>query len=381
LVIKVQVADLVTGDRIQTLPTSNVRWEKRVTRPESVSVSMTLLPRAHQRLEMRNSTVEAKTALIVADDDVVLGAGPIWERTFDDADGRLSIDAEGVWSLLDRRNILPDTVSTLPLLIEAGDDAGEPNPAVRTAFVAKTWPQIVRGLIEQSETRPGGGLPFVFGPTGAGSHDKTYEASAFKTVGEALTDLTKLMGGPEIAFVPRIVDNKLQWLVRVGDDDQLKIQSPTVHLFDFTPAKKSVRGLRVKSSGAEMASEVWGTGGRQAALALFSRAYSSRLIDAGFPRMEIVSSAHSTVVEKPTLDKYTEADLAAASAPLEWWSWEFHADRMPRLADVNVGDICTVRLRGNRYLPDGDHQRRIVALSGDSSSRWVRVTTDEVTTW
>lgn len=139
--------------------------------------------------------------------------------------------------------------------------------------------------------------------------------------------------------------------------------------------------VKVRSSGRELASEYWGTGGRQAAVALFARAFSRSLIDAGYPRMEAVSSAHSTVVLQSTLDSYARQDLVRASAPVEWWSWETHADAHPRLADLQVGDYCTVKIRDNPYLPDGEHTRRIVALSGDSKSRWVTVTTDEVSTW
>lgn len=381
MVIRAQVADLVTGERIQTLPTSSVRWEKRIVTPEDVSVSLTIAPRAHQKLDLRNSTTEVKTALIVSDGDRVLGAGPIWERSYNDTTGRLDITAGGLRSLLDRSFVLPDSVTSVPLLVQSGDDEGEPNPAVATTFTGATWPQIVKGLLDQRAARAGGALPLVYGATGTGVHDKSYDASAFKTVGEALQDLTNLDKGPEIDFTPRLVNNKLEWVVRVGDDAELEVKSPTVHVFDFTPAKRPVRGLRVRSSGAGLASEAWGTGGRQAAKALFARAASSHLLDAGFPRTETLSSAHSTVVEQSTLDQYTQADLVAASAPVEWWSWEFHADRRPRISDVSVGDYCVLKLRGNRYLPDGEYTRRIVALSGDSSSRWVKVTTDEVVTW
>lgn len=381
MVIKAQVADMVTGERIQTLPTSAVRWEKRIVTPEDVSVTLTLAPRAHQRLDLRNSTVEVKTALIVSDGDRVLGAGPIWTREYSDTSGRLEISAGGLRSLLDKSFVLPDTVTSLPLLVQSGDDEGEPNPAVATTFTGATWPQIVKGLLDQRAARTGGGLPLVYGGTGVGSHDKSYDASAFKSVGEALQDLTKLVDGPEIDFTPRLVNNKLEWVVRVGDDAELEVKSPTVHEFDFTPAKRSVRGLKVRSSGEGMASEAWGAGGRQAAKALFSRASSPRLTDAGFPRMETISSAHSTVVEQSTLDKYTQADLVASSAPVEWWSWEFDSHGRTRISDVSVGDYCVVKLRGNRYLPDGVYTRRIVGMSGDSSSRWVKVTTDEVVTW
>lgn len=380
MVVRAQVADLVTGDRIQTLPTKDISWVRRILSPETLDVKMTLAPRAHQRLDVRNSTVEVKSALVISDDDVVLGAGPIWERDYDDDTAQWSGSAEGIWSLLEHSHVLPESVTSLPLLVEA-DGVDEPNPAVATSFTAQTWPQIVKGLLQQRATRPGGALPLVYGADGVGAHDKTYDAASFKTIGEALQDLTRLIDGPEIEFKPQIVNNKLRWLVRVGDDAQRELKSQTVHLFDFTARKRSVKGLKTRSSGRGLASEVWGTGGRQASKALFSRAASSRLTDAGFPRMELVSSAHSTVVEQPTLDKYTQQDLALASAPLEWWSFEFHADQQPRLADVSVGDMCIVRLKNNRYLPDGEHVRRIVGMSGSSGSRWVKVITDEVSTW
>ncbi len=384
MVTRAQVADLVTGDRIQTLPTSSIRWDKRLLNPEDLRASITLQPRSHQRLDIRNSTMEVKSALIVSDDETVLGAGPIWERDYNDTTGKWECEAQGLASLLKRRFILPESVSAANLLIESGDDEGEPNPAVATTFTASTWPQIVRGLLEQSMEREGGQLPVVFGPDGFGEHDKAYDASSFKTVGEAWDDITRLVDGVEISVDGRLVDNKLEWLLRVGDDAQPQITSPSVHKFDFTPRKRSVRGLRVRSSGRKLASETWGAGGRQAAKALFARAYSRALIDAGYPRMESISSAHSTVIEQGTLDRYTEEDLAAASAPIEWWSFQFHADKSPRLADVRVGDFCELHLRNNRYLPDSPAEgylRRIVAMSGDSRSRWVSVTTDEVSTW
>lgn len=242
MVIKAQVADTVTGDRVQTLPTSNVRWEKRILSPDSITVDMTLAPRAHQRLDIRNSTMEVKSSLIVSDDDYVIGAGPIWERSYDDGFRKWAGVAEGGKTLLDHRFILPGNVTPTNIVIQSGDDEGEPNPAVATKYVGRSWPYIVRSLIEQSLAKDGGALPMVFGSDGTGAHDITYEAASFKTIGEALDDLSKRDQGPEIAFVPRIVNNRLQWLVRVGDDTKLDLSSQTVHMFDFTAPKRRLRG-------------------------------------------------------------------------------------------------------------------------------------------
>lgn len=385
MVIRVQVANLTTGDRLQDLPVSNVRVESRILSPETARVRLTLKPRTHQRLDIRNATVEWKSALVVSDGQRILAAGPITDRDYDDETREWSGDAEGAWAILYRRFIMPRHATAENLLIQSGDDEGEPNPAVATNFTQKSWPFIVKALIEQSTSLDGGTLPFVFErDDGAGAHDKSYDASSFKSVGEALEDLTQLVDGPEISFIPQIVDNRLRWLVRVGDDEKLELSSPTVHSFDFTPVKRSVRRLKVKSSGSELGSVAWGTGGRQAAKALFARAFSPVLLEAGFPRLESVSSAHSTVVEQPTLQRYTDRDLELASTPIEWWSWQTDADRVPRLADLQVGDYCVVHIKGNAYLPDSPPEgfmRRIVSLSIDSATRWVTVVTDGVHTW
>lgn len=384
MVIRAQVCDLVTGGKLQTLPAANIRWEQRILEPETMRVEVTLKPDAHQLLDLRGSTWEARTALVISDGNKVLGAGPIWEREYDDKTRKWSCTASGLWSLLDHRYILPNNATASNLLITVGDKEDTPNPTVATVFTAKTWPQIVQGLLTQAATRPGGQLPLVYGAKGTGSHDKSYDASSFKSIGEALDDLTRLMDGPEIRFTPRIRDNRLEWVVEVGDDTQPEITSQTEHRFDFTAPAGFARALKTRSSGKELASEVWATGGRQASKALFARAYDDSLIRAGFPRMEMVSSAHSTVVEQSTLDRYARQDVQTAARPLEWWSWEFHADHSPLLELVNVGDYCRVHVRGHRYIPDSPpegYRRRIVALSGDSRSRWVSVTTDEVRTW
>ncbi|WP_157813970.1 hypothetical protein [Microbacterium sp. BR1] len=102
------------------------------------------------------------------------------------------------------------------------------------------------------------------------------------------------------------------------------------------------------------------------------------LLDRGYPRMESLSSAHSTVDQQDTLDAYADDDLALGSAPAEWWTFETNIDSVPKLGSLFLGDHADVILRNNAYLPDGKHPRRVAAMSGNLRSRWVAVTTDEV---
>lgn len=379
--LSVVVADLRTGRRIIPVPYSAVTLEKRRNTAEGMRVTLTLKDSAHRALNLYSNAQPGKAMLGVCEGDFVAGLGPIWSHDYDDDSKRLTIESEGWWSYFYRRFILPNAAETMPLLLQTGENAGEPNPATRTAIVQKSWPAMVRILIEQAMSREGGQLPLVFGPDGVGAHDKTYEGSAFKTLGAAFDDLVDLDNGPEIEFAGRFTADRkgLEVLVRVGDDAQREIASTTVHRFDFSVTKPSVRKLRIKRTAAGLTSEAWATGGRQAAVALIARAASPFLTNAGFVRFESMSSAHSTVTEQPTLDSYAREDLARGQRLTDFWSFETKMDAPPKFGNYSLGDYADVIVsKNNAYgIPAGRHRRRIAAFSLDERKRWVSITTDE----
>lgn len=411
--MKLFVGELTTGRKIIPIPALSGSWDIRRNRAGSLSCDVVLsdvsrpsegfypgedvypgddlLPGAGSKnrdLDLRNNAAVGRSFLAVAEGDRIFAAGPIWDHTYDSDSRRLHIEAEGMWSMLMRRFILPVAVETVSLLITAGDDAGKPNPAVATVFTGKSWPFIVKGILQQGFARANGALPIIFGADGTGAHDKSYDAASFKSQGEAVMDLTELADGPEVEFRPFFNSSLsgVEWLAMVGDDTQPEITSVgNPHRFDFTAPKGNVRGLKVKSSARELSSEAWATGGRQAAVALISRAASDLLTAAGYPRFESLSNAHSTVSEQSTLDAYAQSDLALGSHVSEWWEWETRMgldDKgkpvVPDVSSLWLGDRVNVILRGNPYLPDGPHARRIAALSGSIGSPWVKVTTDAV---
>lgn len=372
--------NMVTGRKIIPLPATDGDWEIRRNRFGTLSCDITLAPEKHRALDLRENAKDGRSFLAFAEGDRILEAGVIWDHEYDMDSRRLHLVAEGIWSILWHRFILPAAVETTALLIQSGDSAGQPNPAVATTFTGQPWPAIVKGILQQGFARAGGDLPIVFGADGAGAHDKSYDAASFKPQGEALQDLTELVDGPEVEFRPQFTSDGVgvEWLAVVGDDDQLEITSAgRPHRFDFTVRKPTVRGLKEKGSARGLTSEAWATGGRQAAIALISRAASTLLTDRGFPRFESLSNAHSTVVEQAVLDAYAAADRDLGSQLSSWWEWETNTARTPRLSALRLGDRATVVLSGDGYLPDGEHDRRIAALSGNLRSRWVRVVADE----
>ncbi|GLU91355.1 hypothetical protein Agsp01_36100 [Agromyces sp. NBRC 114283] len=374
------LADAKTGRNLIPITATGGRWEVRRNRAGDTVCTIPLSNKEHRRLNLYETATPGATILGIGEGSWIAEAGPIWEHDFDEDRQELVLTAEGMWSMLMRRYVLPPAVETTSLLLTSGDDSGKPNPAVATSFTGKSWPFIVRTLLQQGMSRTGGALPLVFGPDGTGAHDKTYDAASFKTQGEALLDLTELENGPEIDLRPRYTADGLgiEVLVRVGDDAKLQLSSVgDPHVFDFSVPKRTVRGLKVKRSAKMLASEAWASGGRQAAIALIARAASSVLLEAGFPRMESLSSAHSTVTEQATLDAYAAGELSASQKAHEWWSFETNIDKVPKLGSFWLGDYCNVIMRNSSYVPDGTYRRRIAAISGSLSSRWVRITTDE----
>lgn len=379
--MKLFVGDMVTGRNIIPIPARDGDWEIRRNREGSLSCDITLSAKAHRRLDLRQNAAPGRTYLAIGEGDHLFGGGPIWDHTYDDDTRRLHLEAEGIWSMLNRRFIMPAAVETLSLLLTSGDDEGKPNPAVATLFTGQSWPAIVRRILQQGFARAGGQLPIVFGPDGVGAHDKSYDSAAFKPQGEALTDLTELIDGPEIEFRPEFMPDSrgVQWRALVGDDAKREISRGGLpHRFDFSVPLRTVRKLGVKLSARELSAEAWATGGRQSAVALIARAASNELLAKGYPRMESLSAAHSTVERQATLNAYAEDDLDLGSGLAEWWSFETNIDHVPKVGTFTLGDYCDVVIRNNAYLPDGKHRRRIAAMSGSLRSRWVKVTTDEV---
>lgn len=379
--LSVYLADLKTGRRIIPLPYSKIDLERRRNTAEGIRVDITLKDSAHRALNLYANGTPGKAILAVFEGDYCAGAGPLWEADYDDDSKRLTLDSEGMWSYFYKRFILPINAETEPLLLQTGENAGEPNPATRTEIIQKSWPALVRILIQQAMAREGGSLPLVFGPDGVGAHDKTYEGSAFKTLGSAFDDLVDLDNGPEIEFAGRFTADRkgIEFVVRVGDDTNLELSSRTVHRFDFSVPRPSVRKLRVRRSANNLSSEAWSTGGRQAAVALIARASSTALTDAGFARFESMSTAHSTVETQSTLDSYSREDLARGQRLTDFWSFEAKMDANPKFGNYTIGDYVDVVIGpDNAYgIPPKPYRRRIAALSLDERKRWVKITTDE----
>lgn len=332
-----------------------------------------------------NVTSEGKRCLGV-DLGGRLVTGVLWQPDYQQDAAELDVVAQDLRTLFDRVLVMPVAALTLPtdqwfLPNPAAEESGQPdfipNPAVVSAWAGLDLGTVAKRLVQQHMAWPGGSLPIVFQADRAGSAAESWLAAEMTTVAEAFDDISSRDNGPEIQFTPRwAADGRsVEWVMETGTETAPLITTggrrPS---WDLTAPDAPVRKVRLASSGANLGSIQWVTGGRSSGEALIARAYSSRLTDLGFPLMHRVDSSRSQEPHQWKLDTYARRGLDAGAAPRRTWSFEVKADEAPLLGSYWVGDFVRLRADG----PEGfaDYEMRVTGLSGSIDSDWVQVSCD-----
>lgn len=404
------LGDLRTGNRILDLPVIAGPWESRIDTAETISVTIDMQNPDAQLLNLRNTAAASKTFLAVvegvADGEFITAAGPIWTHAYDRDTASLQLGAKGMWSLFNHRLILPLLAGTLPITAWTVPDPADntktiPNPNLTTSYTGQWLGTIAKRLVAQAVSWTGGGLPIVLPSEETSTnadHDREYIGADFKSVGEAIQELSQVDGGPEIQFVPQFKPGKLgvQWVMRVGSAAQPLLFGNTQPRWDLTVKESPMSGFHIDQDATGMGSLSWATGGRSSDDVLVSRAYNSTLVDLGYPLMEVLDSSHSSVSKQSTLDGYAAQNLMNAQQPSETWSFTVESypsdvdgnPAGPQLGSFAVGDFCQINLAGfqpatetqamvgDPYLQQaGPYLNRITGMTGDETGLSVQLTT------
>lgn len=288
--------------------------------------------------------------------ETFLAGGPIWTHSYDGAAKKLTVGAAGLWSYYDHRKVLPVL-------------AGGASPANAVTAFTSSLGTIAKGLVALAHTHTAGALPVVLPADEAGANVRNYLGFEMNGVGQMLRELTGVQGGPEIQFVPRrrADDGRfLEWVMRVGTAAApLLTQTGDDWVWDASAAKSSVSGISVQRDGSAMGSRAWAQGSGTDVSTLFARADDTTLLDAGFPLLENLDTAHSDVVVPATLAAYAAGDLAQSLRPVQTWTITVRRDDLPRLGSYRVGDWVSLTVAGDPYLPDGIYRTRILSVAGD----------------
>jgi hypothetical protein len=367
------IFDTLSGRTLQEFTPQSGTWSERGNEAEQISVTIPLSDPDLAGMDWRNLATEWKSSIAVEEHGRFYG-GPILPHDWANNKLELNLTARGIWTYFDHRHVLPSSAATQSLVLSSG----MPNTALDTNLSGLDLGTIVKRLVQRACAWSGAALPIIYMPDRAGTRGKTYAALDFKKVGSAITDITNLVGGPDVRF--RLVRDGLyfSWMLETGTENEPRLQSPSIFDWDFGAEDLAADELTVKTDPSYMADIAWATGGRNADVSLVSRASTTKLRAAGYPLLETLDSSHSDVVEQETLNSYTAETLRTAYVPANFWAIKVKADASPYLYEYAVGDLARVHVEGSPYLPDGTYPRRIAALSGDEQGEWITVTFGEV---
>lgn len=373
MVVRFYAGELLTGRVWGELPVASGAWNMQFRDAGSVEVT---LPWRGEVLAafpgMRETLTPWRCFLAaVTDDGTVLEAGPIRAHSYDDAGGTLKVNATGMRGIFARRFLVQPYSET---------------PPQRQSFTyTGTLGNIARAVVNTAMSQPQGGLPIDLPPVTDGTHTRTYHGYEFNRISELLKKLEDVENGPDIEFRPYRTNldgvvTHIRWEMRTGQPELSQYTRPAPgpvsdHVWDHSVVHSGVLALDVDVDPDNMGDIAYVTGSGSEREMLTSVAKGRRLLDRGFPLLE-VDESRSTVTRQSTLDAHARALRDISAAPWQTWKLTVRASGPgPRLGDYLVGDWVRVYVGDHPYLTPkaSGYRTRIMGISGDISEA-VKVT-------
>lgn len=347
-------------------------------------------------LTARADTAPGKSYLAVSytDDlgtETFLEGGPIWVPPAYDAEtGIMQFGAAGLSTYYDHVKPitvpLGSTMEEVPSSFIAGLAFGlrgsDIAPVIRYLINLGTDAEFVTWVpIAFDELDPMGDLVLDVGSeVDTATHQYLLVVRWFELpwTGALLKKITEEEGGPEIQFVPRRKASDpryLEWVVQIGDP--MLTQAGPAWQFDYSVRESHVRDIDISPGSTSIASRMWAAGEGEAEGRPIVFVDDLKLTDLGWPLLEGEVTASDTEANQSKLLSYATEDLAKASKTSEAWTVTVSRDGSPNVGQYRKGDWARLRVRGHHYIPDGDYDMRILAISGNSGSEDVVLTMSE----
>lgn len=322
------------GRHITRVPALPPSWRQTISHAGSLSVTVPDCPEL-RRLDLSRLLREYGSIWAVQSGRTVRHAGWLLHARVDDS-GSLAVDLGDGWSIWDKR-----IVARYQLMASWRDgevliDEDHP-PGDWVLSLHGTYRDIVRDLM--AESMRFGPLPYSLPDRQGGrEHVRDYDVWDFATVGQRITDITALDGGPEIRYDPYLSDDdRLYWTPRVGVpeivDHKWRID------LDRPGDRATLTGLDL--DGEDMTGEVFGLGGRKDDKVLTAHASRPYLTDRGWPVLQSADTSHSTVSRLDTLQGHILDELRSGARPQITVGL-----RLATLGpDIHVGDWVSLKAR------------------------------------
>ncbi|MCO1575036.1 hypothetical protein M8C13_04585 [Crossiella sp. SN42] len=348
------VADTRTGVTGDELPLTGVKYSKILNGSGAFSGTLPLGSPEVQRLDPYELTTPAHQCIYVWRDGRPVWGGIIWTRRYSKSSNAIEVQAGDFLSYFDRRKLLH------PLTSEAYSDALYV-PGLSLSWAAVDQNQIMRELIDNAQAHTGGDVDIAFDLTvNTGVfRDRTYYGYELVDVGEALRQLSTVIGGSDFRFDVDFPDSNGKVVRRLILGDPLLGQAGSPWVFELGA---NILDYTWPSDGTRMATRTFAVGQGQEKDGPIAVAENlGRYVD-GWPLLESETS-YSTVLETSTLYAHAQADQELARLPVALPTLVVRGDADPAVTDYSPGDDARVIIRDDFFTGSGlDTRMRIVSI-------------------
>jgi len=296
--------------------------------------------------------------VVVAEEDGnAVYAGIIYDVAEDLDAGTVTIQYhDAAWWILARRYLLNSR--------DAGAAAGAPIVWNNRTLASLAFLIVSKGLVGDPAARYD--MPIVLTADVAGAHSRTYEGYKFITVEDALQEIIKTDGGPDIDFDVHWNNGFLEWGMRAGD------LTAGFWEWDATAPKTEVRSPQLRTNAEKVRNRGYGGGEGQGE---DMKVRTASAFTGTAPALERFDS-YQDMHDLTQLQDRTTADLNAANAPTKQFSFKIPIGGTVKLGDLILGGTCRVKTSGFRFLDAGWHDWRLIQY--DFDREWISMQMQEI---
>lgn len=334
-----------TGAPVLRVPVSAGSWARRLTGSGQGSHTIPLYQSGIPRSLVREITRGNKYTIAQLWGDHVAYAGVITNRKYDAASRKLTLQSTELRAAIMNQRMLFGVLDYDPaanVLVVSG-----------RSYSAAVRAVLMKALGVSSEWA----LPIDIPADGAGGFSATWRKEETLMWEDHLAQIEA--DGCEIDFRPYLSGGNLRWEARVqytvtaGVPTDLAAKAPGSVVLDLT----------VEDDYAKQLTGVLGFGKGQGQDKPFKFAPTGGSGAVEIPVRDMKVTFPD--IDDPTrLQAAVNAAYAARKDPVQQWSFGLHVwPSGPALADP--GRLLNLWVYGDEFIPDGLHQKRVIALSGD----------------
>lgn len=381
------LADFVSGSILADLPvTSGCSWATILNGTDALEAKVDVRDPDVLALDIQSMT-EPKKAVLFAEVTgrvgTFLAVGLVDERGLEDDDRTFTIKATGLRYYWSQRIIGGPSARTAKLT----NKDGSANSALDIEMKNLELGSIGTELMRLALTWPGATtIPFVIPPARTGTGYRKYPFLDLRFIGDALDDLSGVIGGPDFMVEGRRLSDtstaSIEYPVRAGTTDDPEV-GRYIGSWPYGGPTSPVVSFPYRDDGGPIATAAWGIAGRTDSKVLAARALNNDLIaNSGYAPFDTVDTAHSSVSVQATLTDYAKENAARGRSYERSFTLKVRGDTRigqggildkdaspigPMLGDYRPGDYVAVDVVGHALLPDGLVDLRILSIQGDET--------------